>query len=165
MALSPAVQIAANTLCVVSYHTAGNYSADSDYLTLLPIRSGRSRRRQGLTASMPMGRTLSSPTNTFAGSNYYVDVVFNPGTGGGGPQPPVANNDSFSTAENAALPIAAAALLTNDTDPGGLALSVASVTSGSGGTASLSGSTVTFTPAANFTGLASFTYVIKNSAA
>ena len=39
-----------------------------------------------------------------------------------------------------------------------------SVTAGPGGMVSLSGTTVTFTPTANYTGAASFTYTIKNTA-
>ncbi len=81
------------------------------------------------------------------------------------PAAPVANNDSgFVVTENLALAIAASALLGNDTDPAGLAISLNTVTSGTGGGVSLSGTTVTFTPSANYTGAASFTYTIKNSA-
>src|SRR5258706_8215594 len=48
----------------------------------------------------------------------------------------------------------------NDTDADGDPLSIASVTSGTGGTAVLSGDrTVTFTPNANFNGAADFTYM------
>jgi Bacterial Ig domain len=92
-------------------------------------------------------------------------VVFNP-WGRGGPQPPVANNDSGIVAsENTPLQIGAATLLGNDTDPNGLTISLNTVTSGTGGSGSLSGSTITFNPTGNYTGPASFTYTIKNSAA
>jgi Bacterial cadherin-like domain len=81
------------------------------------------------------------PANTFLASNYF-DVVFNPGGGGGSPEPPVANNDSgFVTTQNTPLLIQAATLLANDTDPGGLAISLNTVSNGSGGTVSSSGST------------------------
>ena len=72
---------------------------------------------------------------------------------------PVAVDDAATTAEDTAVTIAAAALLGNDTDLDGDALTIASVTSGAGGTAVLNADgTVTFTPALNFTGAASFSY-------
>ena len=72
---------------------------------------------------------------------------------------PVAVDDTATTAEDTAVTIAAAALLGNDTDLDGDALTIASVTSGAGGTAVLNADgTVTFTPALNFTGAASFSY-------
>ena len=57
----------------------------------------------------------------------------------------------------------AADLLGNDTDTEGDALTIASVTSGTGGTAVLNGDgTVTFTPDANFNGAADFTYTASD---
>ena len=83
------------------------------------------------------------------------------------PQAPVANNDSgFSTTANTAVTIAASALLANDTDPGGLALSITGVSAPVNGTVSYNTTTqtVTFTPNANYTGAASFTYSIADTA-
>ena len=157
------VAISAGVSYVASYHTPGNYSADDNYF---------SAARTVGPLSAPVGNGLYTyganpalPASTFSGSNYYVDVVFNPGAGGG-PQPPVANNDSgiVVTENTLAFPIQAATLLNNDTDPGGLAIVLNSVTNGTGGTVSLSGTTVTFKPTTNYTGPASFTYTIKNSA-
>ena len=60
----------------------------------------------------------------------------------------------------------AAQLLGNDTDVDGNLLTIASVTSGTGGTAVLNGDgTVTFTPTANFNGAASFSYTASDGAA
>ena len=57
----------------------------------------------------------------------------------------------------------AAQLLDNDTDVDGPALSISSVTSGTGGTAVLNpDGTVSFTPDADFNGAASFTYVVSD---
>jgi hypothetical protein len=155
VALSPAVQIAANTLYVVSYHTAGNYSADNDYFSTNAHTVGPLTAPAGANGVYAYGAGTVFPSNTFSGSNYYVDVVFIPGTGRS-PQPPVANNDSgFAATENTALSIPASALLANDTDPGGLAISLASVTAGSGGTVVLSGTNVIFTPTTGYTGPAS----------
>ena len=57
----------------------------------------------------------------------------------------------------------AAQLLGNDTDADGNTLTIASVTSGAGGTAVLNANgTVTFTPNANFNGTADFTYTVTD---
>ena len=56
--------------------------------------------------------------------------------------------------------------LGNDTDVDGDTLTIASVTSGTGGTAVLNANgTVTFTPAANFHGAASFSYTVSDGTA
>ena len=79
-------------------------------------------------------------------------------------QPPVAVNDSgFATARNTAATIQTSALLANDTDPNGDALTVASVGNPTNGTVALnSNKTVTFTPAANYTGAAGFSYTASD---
>src|SRR5690606_18223634 len=57
-------------------------------------------------------------------------------------------------------------LLGNDTDVDGDTLSIASVTSGTGGSAVLNADgTVTFTPDAGFTGPATFTYTVTDGSA
>ena len=72
---------------------------------------------------------------------------------------PVANADTLAATEDTPVTYTAAQLLGNDTDVDGDTLTIASVTSGTGGTAVLNGNgTVTFTPNANFNGAASFTY-------
>ena len=71
---------------------------------------------------------------------------------------PVANPDTLSATEDTPITYTAAQLLGNDTDADGNTLSIASVTSGTGGTVVLNGNgTVTFTPSANFNGAANFT--------
>ncbi|MGV8956052.1 MAG: DUF4082 domain-containing protein, partial [Cypionkella sp.] len=79
--------------------------------------------------------------------------------------PPLATNDGgYSTQQGIALQIAAASLLANDTDPDGDPLSITSVTASTNGTVSFNASTniVTFTPNANYTGAAGFTYAIAD---
>ena len=72
---------------------------------------------------------------------------------------PVANNDTLGAVQGTAVTYTAAQLLGNDTDAEGNPLTIASVTSGSGGTAVLNGDgTVTFTPNPGFNGAADFTY-------
>jgi uncharacterized membrane protein len=77
---------------------------------------------------------------------------------------PVAVNDTLAATEDTPVTYTAAQLLGNDTDVDGPALTIASVTSGTGGTAVLNlDGTVTFTPNANFNGAANFTYQITDS--
>ena len=80
---------------------------------------------------------------------------------------PVAVADTLAATEDTPVTYTAAQLLGNDTDvdSANAALSIASVTSGAGGTAVLNGDgTVTFTPNANFNGAASFTYTVDATA-
>src|SRR5690606_35403274 len=79
---------------------------------------------------------------------------------------PVANDDTLSATEDTPITYTAAQLLGNDTDVDGDTLSIASVTSGTGGTAVLNADgTVTFTPHANFNGVADFTYTVTDGRA
>ena len=78
---------------------------------------------------------------------------------------PVAVNDNLAAVEDTPIIFTAAQLLSNDTDIDSPAssLSIASVTPGAGGTAVLNpDGTVTFTPNANFTGNADFTYTVTD---
>jgi len=78
---------------------------------------------------------------------------------------PVAVNDTLSATEDTVVTYTAAQLLSNDTDVDNTnaQLSIASVTSGTGGTAVLnSNGTVTFTPNSNFNGVADFTYTVTD---
>ncbi len=86
---------------------------------------------------------------------------------------PIAAPDSSSTNEDTAVAIPVASLLSNDkpgpdtaTDEAGQTLSVTGVSasSGNGGTVSLSGSTVNYSPAANFNGVDTFTYTLSDGA-
>jgi VCBS repeat-containing protein len=74
---------------------------------------------------------------------------------------PVSHADTLTaTDEDTVVIYTAAQLLGNDTDLDGDTLTIASVTSVTGGTAKLNANgTVTFTPTANFNGDASFTYI------
>ncbi len=78
---------------------------------------------------------------------------------------PVANNDTLAATEDTPVTYTAAQLLGNDTDVDLDTLTIASVTSGTGGTAVLNGDgTVTFTPNGNFNGAADFTYTVTDGA-
>jgi hypothetical protein len=74
--------------------------------------------------------------------------------------PPVANNDSATTQAGLAVTVA---VLANDTDPDGDALTVTGVTQGANGTVVINnGTTVTYTPKNGFSGTDTFTYTISD---
>ena len=73
--------------------------------------------------------------------------------------PPVAVDDTATTAEETAVVID---VLVNDTDADGDTLAVTGVSGATGGTASTDGATVTFTPALNFNGTGGFNYAISD---
>lgn len=79
------------------------------------------------------------------------------------PKPPVVVNDTATTERSTAVVITAASLLANDTNPGGGALTIASVQKPVNGTVSKSGTDITFTPTTGFEGEASFTYTATNA--
>ena len=79
-------------------------------------------------------------------------------------QNPVAHDDGpYEMALNQQLNIAVADLLSNDTDPSGLALSLTAFANPSSGTLSKNGDTFTFHPTHNFTGTVTFLYTVTNS--
>lgn len=73
--------------------------------------------------------------------------------------PPVAQNDSYTTAEDTDLVVSAPGVLSNDTDPEDLPLTAILVSDPSHGAVTLnSDGSFTYIPAANFNGSDSFTY-------
>ncbi len=70
---------------------------------------------------------------------------------------PVAVDDAATTAEDTAVGVT---VLTNDSDLDGDTLSIASVSTPAHGTAVIAGTSVTYTPAANYNGPDSFTYTV-----
>ena len=77
-------------------------------------------------------------------------------------QPPVANPDSATTAQNTAVTLEASTLLANDTDADGDSLSLTGVSNPVNGSVTFSDGNVIFTPSTNFTGNASFDYSISD---
>jgi len=155
---SPLV-ITAGTTYVASYHTDGNYSDTPNYFTS-PVTN------EDLTAPAgngvySYGTNVSFPTNTYNATNYWVDPVFD-----GSGNPVASNKSGFATATNTALTIDASQLLVNDVDPNGLALSVAGVSNPINGSVSYDAQTnaITFNPSASYSGPASFTYSITDTA-
>ena len=74
---------------------------------------------------------------------------------------PTASDDSASVNEDASVDVT---VLTNDSDIEGNSLTVQSVGDATNGTVTTNGTTVTYTPAANFNGSDSFTYTITDGA-
>lgn len=75
--------------------------------------------------------------------------------------PPSAGNDNASTNEDSAVTINT---LANDSDPDGQSLSITTVSPAANGTTITNGSTVTYTPKADFSGSDSFSYTVSDSA-
>ncbi len=79
--------------------------------------------------------------------------------------PPLAGADLFYRFRGQGLTVDVAQLLANDVDPEGTPLQITSVSSasGHGGTVSLNGNTVTYSPPGNFNDDDTFTYVVANA--
>ena len=75
---------------------------------------------------------------------------------------PVAVNDTVTATEDTPLVLTPAALLGNDSDIDGDALSITAVGGATHGTVALTNGNVVFTPAANYNGSASFTYTTSD---
>jgi len=77
-------------------------------------------------------------------------------------QAPVAVDDFYSTNEDTPIVISVSSLLGNDYDPESATLSLTGIPGLTNGTLSYNGSTITFYPNANFTGVASFQYRVSD---
>jgi Ca2+-binding RTX toxin-like protein len=75
---------------------------------------------------------------------------------------PVAANNTVSATEDASLALSAASLLANDSDVDGDTLTITGVGNATNGTVALDGGNITFTPAANYNGPATFTYTVSD---
>jgi Ca2+-binding RTX toxin-like protein len=105
-----------------------------------------------------IGAVGASPNGISSGQSY---VLFGQGTTPTN-QPPVANTDSATTAQNTAVTLEASTLLANDTDANGDRLSLTGVSNAVNGSVTFSNGNVIFTPSTNFTGNASFNYSISD---
>ena len=117
-----------------------------------------------------------TPTANYSGSDTFTYTISD-GNGGTAQaavtltisevnDPPVAGADSRTINEDTSLTLNVSDLIANDTaGPGetGQTLSVISVDGASVGTVSLQGSTMTFTPPANFFGTATFNYTVRDN--
>ncbi|MCP3395145.1 DUF4082 domain-containing protein [Bradyrhizobium sp. CCGB12] len=156
------VSITAGTTYVASYHSNGHYATTGNYFTTARV-NGPLTAPASNNGVYTYGTGNLFPTSTYGATNYWVDVLFNPASGAN--QAPVATNDSgFSATQNSPLTIPASALLANDTDANGDALTITGASNGVNGTASFNAQTnaFTFTPNSGYTGPASFAYAISD---
>ena len=160
-AVNDAATTAEDTAATIAV-LANDTDADGDTLTVSAV----STPAHGTAAINVDGTIAYTPAANYNGADTFTYTM---GDGHGGTatatvsvtvtsanDAPVAVNDSTTTAENTAATIA---VLANDTDADGDSLSVASVTTPAHGTAVIdAGGTVTYSPAANYSGADSFSY-------
>lgn len=174
----------------------GNVRGDSDgYVAKLDLRSSTAAESQ-LIFSTPVGGSDGDQVRSLfrdpagkiyiTGHTYSRDFpvtadAFQPEHGGGSldaflmvlsesvldaNDPPVAVNDSYSVNEDTQLNVAAAGVLTNDTDVERNALTAIKVANPASGTVTLNANgSFTYTPNANFFGTDSFTYMANDGSA
>ncbi|MDP1690482.1 MAG: VCBS domain-containing protein, partial [Burkholderiaceae bacterium] len=154
------VDNAANTFQVVAAGTASTGGYGTYAMTAAGVWTYTLNNANAAVQALNVGGTL---TDTFTvrsadGTPQVVTVTIN-----GANDAPVANANSVSGTEDVALTITTASLLANDSDvDSGAVLTITSVQSAVNGTVSLSAGNVIFTPAANFSGPASFTYTASD---
>ncbi len=135
-----------DALTVTAASGASNGSLATDGTTVTYTPDAGFRGTDGFTYTISDG-TLTSTAN--------VTVTI------GGNAPPLATNDAATTPEDEPVTIP---VLANDSDPDGDALTVAGVTAPTNGTAETDGTTVTYTPEADFNGTDSFAYTVADGA-
>jgi hypothetical protein len=118
-------------------------------------------------------KVLYTPNTNFAGTDSFTYTVTDPSGGSAtgtvsvtvtnSNDAPVGRNDSASTDEDVAVSLTKATLTGNDTDVDGDSLDITGVNSPSNGIAILNADdSVTFTPAANYSGPAGFNYTVSD---
>ncbi|WP_093517313.1 Ig-like domain-containing protein [Stigmatella erecta] len=124
------------------------------------------------TVTFTASNVSFTPAANFTGTTTFTYTVSdgNGGTAtatvtvtvGGTNRPPVANDDSFTVAEDSAATVLD--VLVNDTSAPdtGETLSILSVTQPANAAVTFTASSVSFTPAANFNGITAFTYTVSD---
>jgi len=143
---------------------ANDTDPDGDALTLTSVTQGAN----GTVTMNPDGTVRYVPNGGFIGTDTFTYSVSD-GRGGSATatvqvrvvnRPPVADDDSATTTQGTVVSIA---VLANDSDPDSDALTVTSVTQGTGGTVVVEpDGTVRYTPAPNFIGADAFTYTLSD---
>ncbi|KQV70342.1 DUF4082 domain-containing protein [Rhizobium sp. Root1220] len=159
---SSPIHIQAGTTYVASYHSNGFYSVTEDYFGPNVSHGSGVLKTVDAGGVYAYGSNPSTfPGNNGGGSNYWVDVVFDAGPN----TAPVAVDDSgYTVFRNGTLTVSIAALVANDTDANGDTLTITGVGNATNGTVALDIQTgnVIFTPTANYTGPASFSYTLSD---
>lgn len=149
--------------------TANDTDIDGDALAVTAVGGATNG-----SVSLAAGVVTFVPTTDYAGPASYVYTLSDGSAEvevevaidvGGENDAPVAVADAASTNEDTAVEIPAADLLANDSDPDGQTLAITAVGGATNGTVALAAGVVTFTPAANFNGAATFSYTITDGAA
>ena len=125
-----------------------------------------------LPASAVGDTVLLTPTPNFNGTATFTYTVTDGTvmasgnvtvTVGAVPDAPIAVDDTATGAEDTMIAISTASILANDTDADvGDVLSVTAVANPTHGTVTLAGANITFTPALNYNGPASFDYTVSD---
>ncbi|TNC16101.1 DUF4082 domain-containing protein [Methylobacterium terricola] len=147
-----------------SYHSnTGRYSTTANGFSTA-VTNGPLTAPSSGNGVYAYGSASLFPTSTYQNTNYWVDVVFNPNGSAANQAPNAVNDTGPAVTRNSAVTFATATLLANDTDPNGDTLTVTGVSGATNGTVALNttNSTITFTPTANYTGAAGFTYAISD---
>ncbi|MDQ3364791.1 MAG: Ig-like domain-containing protein [Myxococcota bacterium] len=139
---------------------------DEDTLTVTAVAGGTHG-----TVTLAAGAVVFTPSADFTGIGTF-DYTVSDGTAtdvvtvtvmiGGANEAPVAVGDALVTDEDVPLVIAGSGLTANDTDAENQTLTVTAVANGTNGTVALAGGTVTFTPATDFSGIATFSYTVSD---
>jgi len=144
---------------------ANDTDAENSALTLTAVTQGAHG-----TVTIVSGQARYQPAANYSGSDTFtytirdtasltsvgtVSVTVTPVN-----DPPVAVADSAATNEDAPVTVS---VLGNDTDVDGDILTVVAVTQSANGSVATNGTTLTFTPAANFSGTATFTYTARDA--
>jgi hypothetical protein len=155
------VSITAGATYVASYRSSGGYASTPNYFAA-PRTNGPLTAPAG-NGYYTYSTSSAFPTTPSNGTNYFVDVIFAPNNTAN--QPPIATDDTgFAANRDTPVTIAGSALLANDSDPNGDAVTITGVSGAVNGTVSFNSQTnaVTFTPNAGFAGDASFNYSIAD---
>jgi VCBS repeat-containing protein len=163
LTFSNPVAISAGTTYVASYHSNGHYAATGNYFATGRV-NGPLTAPAGNNGVYAYGTANLFPTGSFGATNYWVDVMFSPASGGTNQAPVAVNDTGFSVTQNSSMSIAASTLLANDTDADGDPLTITGASDGVHGTAGFNAqsNTLSFTPDAGYTGPASFSYTISD---
>jgi hypothetical protein len=157
------VAIVAGATYVASYHSNGHYTSTSGYFSTT-YANGPLSAPASANGVYAYGNDNLFPTGSFGASNYWVDVMFSPTASSANQFPTALNDGGFSATQNAVLTIPVSALLANDSDPNGDALSLTGVSDSSHGVATFNqqSNTIIFTPDTDYIGPGSFSYAIAD---
>lgn len=160
--LASPYRLSAGSGYVVSYHTTSGYAATGGYFSEA-FASG-DLTISGTNGVFAYGPAGSFPTATYNGTNYWVDIVYTPSETPVNRAPTARDDGGFEVTQDGVLALSGGALLANDTDPEGAALSITGVGDAVNGSVAWNAETgtVSFTPVAGFVGAASFRYTITD---